>query len=75
MQHESRAFCAALVFVRVTVLWVLLGLFAQKLEDKVADDRGADGDKEIGWCDDVLKGHGEGLAASGRYGKLTHQKV
>jgi len=52
-----------------------LELFAQVLEHYVADERGDQGDYQVGDGEDVLEGEGHGFAVGVGGGELTHQQI
>jgi len=52
-----------------------LDLLAQVLENYVADERGDEGDYEVGGGEDVVKSEGHAFAAGVGGGKLAHQQV
>ena len=52
-----------------------LELFAEVLEDDVADGGGDDGDGEVPDGEDVVEGDGEGFAAAAGAVELSHEEV
>jgi len=55
--------------------WPVLKHLAQRFKDHIADQSGDESDEEVGACNDVVEGEGQGLAVPAGNGKLTHQQI
>jgi len=52
-----------------------LEFFAEEFEEEVADERGDDGDGEVGEGEDVVEGEGEGFAVAGGAVEFSHEEI